>query len=131
MIDLGKFINSKLITFNDCFESSNLWNHLIISRISPWEIEAFEEFILSDVYENYQKVIINSCSKKEYIRISNSIEDVNCHYLPYIPYEDISKEDKFSEQLLKEMEVKVQWPKKQNFLNLNYYKTKLLKRIRS
>jgi len=130
IIDFGKFNCHHYLEFRNSFDTSKKVYHYLVTRVSPWEIELFEEFIFSNDYDKYLKIIINGCTKGRFNAIQKSLEDVGLTFMPYETLEILDSEDQFCTKLFKEMEEIDHWLKKKSFLNLNYYKIKLLNRIK-
>lgn len=130
IIDFGLYEPNNYTLFESSFETKKSLTPVIVSKISPWEIEFFEELVFSELSGCHQHIVVNSCSPHRFHQVKKSLEDLAICHLPYEPYEVISLDDDFSKQLLKEMEVDMKWPKKANFLSPSYYKTKLFDRIK-
>ena len=131
IIDYGSFTYEDNLRIVDSLEGYEKLTTYVVSKISPWEIELFEEFVLSDNHMSSLNIIINSCSIERFKTIQKSLDEISLIFQPFIPFEDLRTEDKFCENLLMEMEVCKECPKKQSFLSPSYVKTKLLKRVKS
>lgn len=131
IIDFGNAAKDKCLELKEFIQDSKLYTELVVSRVSPWEVESFEEYILSQNYDEEQLIIINACSKVRYKAISDSLEDVDCYYLTYEPFECLDRDDVFSKNLLERIGGDFDWSKKESFLNPKFFKTKLLNKIKS